>query len=430
MPQQLVWLFIRDGGLENWWIRRSQKQRMNSLALQIQEEIRRDGPVSFARFMELALYAPGLGYYERQREIGRRGDFFTSVSVGPLLGELLAFQFAQWLAPETFGGDPDDQQVVPTGSNAVGTRCRASEATFERLQIVEAGAHQGTLAADILGWMRRRRTDLLARLEYCLIEPSPARRAWQEQTLRDWLPRIKWVSNISEAGPEQASRIIFCNEFLDAMPVHRLAWDAAEKKWEECRVACENGVFVWQRAAPPPELAECLPEVSTELAAVLPAGYVIEHSPSAVAWWKKAAATLAHGKLLTIDYGLTGQERFRPERSGGTLRTFSRHHPGGGLLDNPGECDITAHVNFSAIEAAGRAAGLATESLMGQDKFLTQILAKTEAEPGGFEKWTPARIKQFQTLTHPDHLGRAFRVLIQSRPDTTRVLANPVVNER
>jgi SAM-dependent MidA family methyltransferase len=359
---------------------------MNRLSLQIQEEIGRDGPISFARFMELALYAPGLGYYERQREIGRRGDFFTSVSVGPLLGELLAFQFAQWLG---------------------------RDGPLDRLQIVEAGAHQGALAADILGWMRRRRPDLLARLGYWLVEPSPARRAWQEQTLRDWLPGVKWVSDIAETGSEQAGQIIFCNEFLDAMPVHRLAWNAG--KWEECRVACENGIFVWQRAAPPPELAECLPRVGPELAAVLPSGFVLEHSPSAVAWWKKAAAALAHGKLLTIDYGLTDREWLRPERSGGTLRTYARHHPGGGLLNNPGECDITAHVNFSAIEAAGRAAGLATEGLMEQGKFLTQILAQTEAEPGGFEAWTPARSRQFQTLTHPDHLGRAFHVLIQSR---------------
>jgi SAM-dependent MidA family methyltransferase len=358
------------------------------LALQIQEEIKRYGPISFARFMELALYAPGLGYYERQREIGRRGDFFTSVSVGPLLGELLAFRFAQWLG---------------------------RDASFGHLQIVEAGAHQGALAADILGWMKRWRPELLARLEYCLVEPSPARRAWQQQTLRDWLPGVKWVSDVTEAGSEPAGRIIFCNEFLDAMPVHRLAWDAAAKKWDEWRVAFENGVFVWQRAAPPPELTECLPRIAPELAAVLPSGFVFEHSPSAVAWWKKAAATLAHGKLLTIDYGLTDQEWLRPERRGGTLRTFARHHAGGGLLDNPGECDITAHVNFSAIEAAGRAAGLATEGLMEQGKFLTKILAQTQAKPGGFEAWTPLRTRQFQTLTHPAHLGRAFRVLIQSR---------------
>jgi SAM-dependent MidA family methyltransferase len=359
---------------------------MTPLALQIQHEIACNGSISFARFMEMALYAPGLGYYERQREIGRHGDFYTSVSVGPLFGELLAFQFAQWL----------EQDVVS-----------------DRWQIVEAGAHQGALAGDILHWLRRWRPDLLGRLEYWLVEPSPARRAWQEHTLQDWLPVIKWASDVSEAGSEPASRIIFCNEFLDAMPVHRLAWNA--RKWEECRVACEDGAFVWQRAAPAPELAEALPAIGPDLAAVLPDGYVIEHSPSAIAWWKKAAATLAHGKLLTIDYGMTRQEEFRPERTSGTLRTFSRHHAGLNILDNPGQCDLTAHVNFPAIESAGRAAGLVTEGLMEQGKFLTQILIQTEAAPGGFEDWTPARTRQFQTLTHPDHLGRAFRVLIQSR---------------
>jgi len=361
---------------------------MSGLVSQIQEEIRREGPISFARFMELALYAPGLGYYERQREIGRRGDFFTSVSAGPLFGELLGFQFAQWL-------DRDGP--------------------LEKLQIVEAGVHEGALAADILDWMRRWRPDLLGRLEYCLIEPSPAHRAWQEQKLRDWLPKIKWVDDIAAAGPAQASRIIFCNEFLDAMPVHRLAWNLAGKNWEECRVACQNGKFTWRQAAPPPELAGQLPEISPELAKVLPAGYVIEHSPAAAAWWKKAATTLTHGKLLTIDYGLTAEEQFRPERSEGTLRAYTRHHTSGAVLYHPGETDITAHVNFSAIEAAGRSAGLTTEGLMSQGQFLTQILAQTESKPGGFEAWTPSRTKQFQTLTHPEHLGRAFRALIQSR---------------
>ncbi len=359
---------------------------MNRLFLQLQEEIDRCGPISFARYMELALYAPGLGYYERQREIGRRGDFFTSVSAGPLFGELLAFQFAQWLS---------------------------QDGRFERLQIVEPGAHDGALAADILGWMRRWRPDLLDCLEYCLVEPSPTRRKWQEEKLRDWLPKIKWVDDIAETESSQTGKIIFCNEFLDALPVHRLAWNGS--KWEECRVACENGTFVWHQAAPPPELAEQLPEISPELAKVLPTGYVIEHSPATVAWWKEAAKTLGHGKLLTIDYGLTGEEQFRPERSGGTLRTYTRHHAGGDLLDNPGESDITAHVNFSAIEAAGRTACLTTEGLMSQSQFLTKILAQTEAKPRGFAAWTPSRTKQFQTLTHPEHLGRAFRVLIQSR---------------
>jgi SAM-dependent MidA family methyltransferase len=385
---------------------------MKPLALQLQEEIKLRGPMTFARFMELALYAPGVGYYEKQREIGRRGDYYTSVSVGPLFGELLAFQFAQWLER------PDDQQVVPTGSSLVGTRCRASGETFEKLQIIEAGAHQGTLAADILGWLQRRRPELFARLEYCLVEPSPTRRKWQEQTLRNWLPKIKWLEDTSEAASAKARQIIFSNEFLDAMPVHRLAWDASARKWSECRVACENEGnrrFIWQQSEPSPEVAKDLPEIAPELAEILPSGYIIEHSPGAAAWWKKAAETLTHGKLMTIDYGLTIGELFRPERSEGTLRTYNRHHSCKELLENPGESDITAHVNFSAIEAAGRAAGLATNGLMAQSKFLTQILEQSQSEPVGLEEWTAKRTKQFQTLTHPDHLGRAFQVLIQSR---------------
>lgn len=354
---------------------------MNNLIFQMQEEIRHRGPLSFARFMELALYAPGLGYYERRRDIGPRGDFFTSVNVGPLFGELLAFQFAQWAGDE------------------------------RQLQIVEAGAHDGALAADILSWMRRRRPGL--DVGYCLIEPSPIHRDWQEQKLRDWRQIVKWATDVSEIGPASSCRIIFCNEFLDAMPAHRLAWNG--KGWDECFVACNNGRFVWQQSSPTPELAGSLRHVGPELAAVLPVGFVIEHSPAAVAWWNKAATALGRGKLLTADYGLAGQEQFRPERPGGTLRAYRKHHIDTDVLADPGEQDITAHVNFSAIEEAGRAAGLVTDQLVEQGRFLTQILAQTEAQPGGFDAWTPTRARQFQTLIHPEHLGRVFRVLIQSR---------------
>ena len=168
--------------------------------------------------------------------------------------------------------------------------------------------------------------------------------------MREWAVAIEWVPDIGEISSAKAGRIIFCNELLDAMPVHRFSWNGL--KWEECRVGWEGGKFVWELAAPPAELVAALPAIAPELAAVLPRGYIIEHSPAAVEWWKKAAEKLGRGKLLTIDYGLTAPELFRPERTGGTLRTFSRHHVGGGLLDHPGECDITAHVNFSAIESA------------------------------------------------------------------------------
>jgi SAM-dependent MidA family methyltransferase len=357
----------------------------NPIAALIGDEVRRSGTISFARFMELALYAPGLGYYERQREIGRRGDFYTSVSVGPLLGELLAFQFAQWLD----GSDP--------------------------VQIVEAGPHQGTLAADILGWMQRRQPELFPHLEYCLVESSATHRAWQEKNLQPWLAKIKWLTDIGELGGDSTQRIIFSNEFLDATPVHSVAWNAAAKKWEERRVGLENSGFIWQQSALAPELESFLPPLESALADVLPNGFTIEISPAAISWWEKAAAALTHGKLLTFDYGFTANEWLRPEHNNGTLRTFSRHHAGGNVLENPGESDLTAHVNFSAIQTVGESAGLITDGLFGQEKFLTQILAQIEAAPETFEAWTPPRTRQFQTLTHPDHLGRAFRVLIQSR---------------
>ena len=358
---------------------------MNSVAGQIQEEIRQKGPISLSRYMELALYAPGLGYYQRQREIGRHGDFFTSVSVGSLFGELLAFQFAQWWDAEDASRD---------------------------LQIVEAGAHQGTLARDILDWLQQWRPDLLDRLDYCLIEPSSLHREWQTKNLPRWLSKIKWRRDIFELAPSPASRIIIGNEFLDAMPAHRLAWNAAKKEWRECRVACVGHGFAWQVM----DVVGPWPNIDPELAAVLPDGFIIEFSPAAIAWWKQAAERLGRGKLVTIDYGLTSEERFSPERREGTLRAFASHHLATNPLENPGEYDLTAHIDFSAIEQTGHTAKLRTDAFITQAKFLTQILAQTEATPGRFATWTPARLKQFQTLTHPEHLGRAFRVLIQSRP--------------
>lgn len=346
---------------------------ISELESNIREEILSSGGISLARFMELALYCPKIGYYEREGVVGRRGDFYTSVSVGPLFGELLARQYIEWLG-ELGAAEP---------------------------MVVEAGAHDGQLAADVLGAIGQLAPGL--EVKYVIIEPSERRRVVQQAKLEVFADQVSWFASF-EKLPSGVTGVIFSNELLDALPVHILQWRAG--KWVELRVSVKGDLFAWQSAALTADLGQ--PEVAPELAAVLPEGFRIEVCPAARAWWQSAAAKLARGKLITFDYGLDEDELFVPQRVGGTLRAYYRHHVSNDVLARPGEQDITAHVNFTEIKRAGESAGLRTEALTSQAKFLTEIGAN-------ISDWPAERVRQFQTLTHPEHLGRAFKVLIQSR---------------
>ena len=390
---------------------------MNPLSEIIRREAAQRGVLSFARFMELALYCPVHGYYETKKDNpGRNGDFYTSVGVGELFGQLLAFQFAEWL--ETLNPQPST------------------------LNLIETGAHDGRLARDILTWLQLNRAELFDQIEYWIIEPSARRQEWQGETLREFAPRVRWFAGFQElverdsvkpAQPStlnpQLNGVIFSNELLDAMPVHRFGWDAQNKKWFEWGVAVDGEKFVWARisdtlAPRSGERAgargafEILPssilQLPSSLLDVLPDGYTIETGPAAGDWWRAAAGILERGKLMTIDYGLTTDELFTPSRTSGTLRAYFRHHASDDILANVGEQDLTAHVNFSAIQAAGESVGLRTEMFSTQSQFLTRILGKASKDDS-FGKWNTNQTRQFQTLTHPEHLGRAFRVLVQSR---------------
>ena len=287
---------------------------MDELTAVLSGEMAERGAMTFARFMELALYAPGLGYYERDGgNVGRGGDFYTSVSVGPLFGELLAFQFARWLGE------------LPRGS----IPC-----------LVEAGAHDGKLAADILGWLQQKRPELFARIEYWIIEPSSQRQTWQRETLQKFSAQVHWrnefehisTSPAAQAGelpllPRREERagerrafpsrqfngVIFSNELLDAFPLHRLGWDATARAWFEWGVDWNDGRFVWHRLAH--EIGPLAPQLPDELLAVLPDGFTTEVSPAAEQWWRQAAGALGSGKLLAIDYGLSDAEFFSPPRA-------------------------------------------------------------------------------------------------------------------
>jgi SAM-dependent MidA family methyltransferase len=357
----------------------------------IREEIRKSGAIPFARFMELALYCPETGYYERNQDnVGRRGDFITSVSTGSLFGELLAFQFAEWL--------------------------QESLISNFKFQIIEAGAHDGKLAADILNWLQTHRLELFSEIEYVIIEPSPRRHAWQRETLKHF-PNVRWHPNFEnlklETQNSKLHGVLFSNELLDAFPVHRLGWDAKARQWFEWGVTLAGKEFSWTNI-PPANLPSSIFHLPSSLLSVLPDGYSLEFSPAAENWWREAAGTLARGRLLTIDYGFGFDEQFSPVRLNGTLRAYHRHRVSDDLLAQPGEQDLTAHVNFSAIQQAGEEAGLKTEAYCTQPQFLTRILQKAVTDKS-FAGLDAKQVRQFQTLTHPEHLGRAFRVLVQAR---------------
>ncbi len=373
---------------------------MSNLSEIIRREAAQRGVLSFARFMELALYCPVHGYYETKKDNpGRHGDFYTSVGAGELFGQLLAFQFAEWL---------EDQVHRPQPT----------------VQIVEAGAHDGRLARDILTWLQSNRSELFGQIEYWIIEPSARRQEWQGETLREFAPRVRWFAGLQSLLQERTCHsspatchpplrgVIFSNELLDAMPVHRFGWDAQNKKWFEWGVAVDGEKFVWARL--PSAFPSSILRRPSSLLDVLPEGYTIETCPAAEDWWREAAGILERGKLMTIDYGLTADELFSPSRTRGTLRAYFRHHANDDILANVGEQDLTAHVNFPAIQAAGESMGLRTEMFLTQSQFLTRILGKASKDES-LGKWNTNQTRQFQTLTHPEHLGRAFRVLVQSR---------------
>jgi len=358
--------------------------------------------------MELALYCPDYGYYESERDkIGRAGDFYTSVSVGSLFGELLAFQFCEWLEE---AGPADG---IGTDSGGVGGIC-------------EAGAHNGQLARDILNWIHLQRPDLSPGFTYCIIEPSKRRREWQAATVAPFEDHVRWLDWPELPVPFYG--VLFSNELLDAMPQHRMGWNARLRRWFEWGVTGNSERLEWVRLPLPAPgdvhagLLSLVPEVPAELAEILPDDLTIELSPAAIAWWSQAANSLARGKLLTLDYGHAAGGLLRPERPQGTLRAYRNHQLCPNLLADPGLQDLTAHVDFAAARLAGEQAGLQTEALISQELFLTRIARQSWLPRGQgiFGDWTAVRTRQFQTLVHPNFLGRIFHVLVQSRGGSFR----------
>ena len=346
----------------------------------LEEKIRKNGPLDFADYMACALYHPDLGYYAIEaRQVGRDGDFFTSVSVGPLFGNLLARRFLrEWQEL----GEP------------------------KRWRILECGAHDGTLAFDVLSALRELAPAAFAALEYVICEPLPRLRDLQAERLKDFSDQVRSIHELETLARNPLPGLVFGNELLDALPFHVVEW--RKGKWNTCGVACGvDGKFCWEvgDGVASAQVVEALAPLGGNFAD----GYRTEVRTGVRDFLEPLTQCISTGLLLWLDYGFAQPEYYDPARSQGTMRTFSKHRAGEDPLSSPGEIDITAHVDFTAVAMAAKELGCVLRAFCRQGAWLTEIGAEwLRAQEGRPDR---AKLREFQTLTHPSHLGGCFHVL-------------------
>ena len=366
-------------------------QASAALCRRITDEIEAAGGwIPFSRFMELALYAPGLGYYSGgAHKFGSGGDFVTAPELTPLFARTLAAQAAQVLA----GSAPE---------------------------IIEAGAGSGALAAELLLALE----DLGALPErYRILELSGELRQRQQETLSVRAPhlasRVEWLDSL----PQRCSGLVLGNEVVDAMPVDIVVW-RAEGIFERGVGSSDAGGLIWSDRPAEGELL-----AAAELLAAsekLPAGapYLSEIGLAGRAWVAEWGRILERGVLLLLDYGFPRREYYLPERDCGTLMCHHRHHSHDDPFWLPGLSDITAHVDFTAIAEAGFDAGLDVLGYTGQAQFLlncgiTAALAQLQNDG---ERAYLAEAKKVGKLISPAEMGELFKAIALGRGITEPLL--------
>ena len=340
----------------------------------------RDGCLGFDRYMEMALYEPGLGYYTAgRRKFGREGDFITAPEISPLFARSIAHSLRPVL-------QACDSPVV-----------------------VEFGAGSGKLACDLLPALQA--LDALPE-HYLVMELSPDLRERQQALLRERLPglsgRVEWLDRLPGAGIEGA---VVANEVLDAMPVHRFRMTEGELL-EAC-VACDGAELRldWKPAS------RSLQDAVGLLGLELPAGYVSEINLRLLPWIGELGRLINRGAALLIDYGYERRDYYSPGRSSGTLQCHYRHHANPDPLYLPGMQDITAHVDFTAVAEAAESAGLRVHGYTSQAAFLLdcgieQMLQEKAVDQDA--EWF-ALVESFKRLVLPTEMGERFRVMALTR---------------
>ena len=343
----------------------------------LRDEILAHGPISFARYMERALYEPDLGYYAaKTSRTGKAGDFITNVTVGSCFGSLLASRIAEYWqelgAPNPF-------------------------------QLVEQGANDGQLMQDILEWLSDHNPECRKAAQVHFIEPLKS--AQQAQATR--CPEGTWHADLpGEVGDHG---VFFCNELLDAFPVQRFR--RMRHGWAELCVALEDRgeSFCWQEKPAAQDAVKALEMFFTQSP---PEGYTTELTPGLEPWMKAAARLFAQGLWMITDYGLHAEEYYGSSRTQGTLRGYCKHQLwADDFLSSPGEIDLTCHVNWTTLVDLAPALGLRVLDLRDQMRFLTALAVPTLKSIDNPDPKELRWLRQFQTLTHPAQLGAKFQTL-------------------
>jgi SAM-dependent MidA family methyltransferase len=351
----------------------------------LSQRIRAAGPIPFDEFMRECLYHPVHGYYSRANA-ARFGDYYTSVDVHPIFGRLLARQFAEmW---ELLGSP-------------------------RPFVLAECGAGAGRLAAHILDFSARALPAFYDAIQYVAVERSGGRRAEHASRLAGHIASGR-VSSAAELPRSIAAGCIFSNELLDALPARRVIVE--EGALRETFVGRDGARFMDVTGAPS---TPALEKYFREQGIALEEGQQAEVSLEACDWIENAGRVLERGFVLTIDYGHEAAALYSERHNRGTLLAYRDHVVSENILDAPGEQDLTAHVNFTAVDLWGRRAGLARTGLVTQSQFLVALGRGNEFadlyEPGQTEMEKLRARLLLKNLIHPEGLGEKFQVLVQHK---------------
>ena len=345
------------------------------------------GDISFAEYMQHALYAPGLGYYAAgATKFGEAGDFITAPEVSSVFGRIVARQCAEVLTQIDDG------------------------------EILEYGAGSGKLAVDILGCLAE--LDALPSA-YRILEVSADLRERQEECLRQHAPDLAHLVTWLSAPPDSIHGVVIANEVLDALPVERFV--RRDEGVKQLRVqAGRHGLEYTERPAPE-RLALEVEKIERDIGEQLPDGYVSDVCIALPDWIAQVSGSLREGVVLLFDYGVSRREYYASERSDGWLRCHYRHHAHNDPLILPGIQDLTAWVDFTSVAVAAAAAGFDVAGFSTQAQFL--MAGGLDAEMQGFEKLSLEGqlelSRQIKTLTLPGEMGEHFKCMALRKGSST-----------